>query len=354
MEIILSKKKIQLDQSQHEVFLYLTDLCKKINKSLKKNPIRIIIKSWFLDSKSIQNLYIYGKVGRGKSMLMKNFFDNISTPKKSYFHFNSFMQALHRELHKLRKLSLKKNQSLVFLATKNIVKQNKIICLDEMQVEDVADAMILQEVFSYFIQFNIAIITTSNLQPTCLYENGLQRGLFLKFINKILLPNFIVMNLDSKTDYRGEFLESKQHYFYPNNSTNKNTILDILLKKSGGSNLKSKEIEILGRKLLIKNSYDNIAIFDFAELCINSLGVADFLAICQNFVTIFLLNIPILKPEDRNEAKRLIWFIDEVYENKVELFILANSKPEEIYVQGIGANAFKRTTSRLNKISSNS
>ena len=103
MEIIISKKKIQLDQSQYKIFWHLANLCKQINKSLKRNPIRLAIKNWFLGSGPIQNLYIYGKVGRGKSMLMRNFFDNISTSKKSYFHFNSFMQALHKELHKLRK-----------------------------------------------------------------------------------------------------------------------------------------------------------------------------------------------------------------------------------------------------------
>ena len=351
MEIISANQTIILDQAQIRVFNHLVNLQKQITKSLRKNPTRLAIRNWFLDQKPIKSIYIYGKVGRGKSMLMRHFFDNLPISKKSYFHFNLFMQELHKELHKLRKSPPIKNQNLVFLATKNIVGKSKVVCLDEMQVEDVADAMILQEVFSYFIKNNIAIITTSNLHPTNLYENGLQRDLFLKFINEVLLPNFVVLNLDANIDYRSQFIASKQHYFYPNNPENKKTILDILLQISNNNKMQTKEIEVLGRKLLIKNSYKNIALFDFTELCVDNLGVADFQAICQNFSIIFLLNVPILKAEDRNEAKRLIWFVDEVYENKIKCFVLADSRPEEIYVKGIGTKAFKRTASRLNEIS---
>jgi len=354
MEIKIADHKIKLDSNQHSVFKHLAHLQKQIFKLSKKNSTRLAIKNLFTDQKPIKSLYIYGKVGRGKSMLMRYFFENLPLQNKTYFHFNNFMQEVHKELHKLRVVSRKSlvvsGAELIFLATRKIIGNAKVVCFDEMQVEDVADAMILQGVFSYFVENNIAVVTTSNCHPLGLYENGLQRDLFLKFVDKVLLQNFLVLNLDGKVDYRGKFIASKQHYFYPNNSENKKEILNLLLQITENQTPKIREIEILGRKLLVKNSYKKIALFDFKELCEADLGVSDYQAICREFSMIFLLNVPILKTEDRNEAKRLIWFIDEVYESKVELLVLAQTKPEEIYVKGIGAKAFKRTASRLSEL----
>jgi cell division protein ZapE len=350
MEIKVFNQKIKLDSAQNSVFKHLSHLAKQITKISKKNPTRLAIKNLFFNQEPIKNLYIYGKVGRGKSMLMRHFFENLPTTNKIYFHFNSFMQEVHKNLHKLRVFSRKSGDELMFLATKQVIGNAKVICFDEMQVEDVADAMILQGVFNYFIVNKIVVVTTSNCHPLELYENGLQRELFLKFVNEVLLNNFLVLNLDGKIDYRSQFIDSKQHYFYPNNSENKKTILNLLLQVTENKPPQTKEIEVLGRRLLIKNTYKNIAFFDFKELCEADLGVADYQAIVKEFSLIFLLNVPILKPEDRNEAKRLIWFIDEVYEAKTKLLVLAQSKPEEIYVKGIGEKAFKRTASRLNEL----
>lgn len=351
MQIKVVDKKILLDEAQKIVAHHLVHLQKQLIKLFKKNQARLAVKSFFSKHSSIKSLYIYGKVGRGKSMLMRHFFENLPTHKKTYFHFNNFMQEIHKELHKLRKTKAKKNHDLISLATKKIIGTAKVLCFDEMQVEDVADAMILQGVFNYFIKNKIAVITTSNCPPLELYENGLQRDLFLKsFVKENLLKNFLVLNLDGKIDYRGQFVNSKQHYFYPADAKNKKEILDIFTKTIDQNQPHSREIELLNRKILVKNSYKNIALFDFQELCGADLGVADYQAICQEFSLIFLLNVPILKPEDRNEAKRLIWFVDEVYEKRISLVVLAAGKPEEIYVKGIGAKAFKRTASRLSEI----
>jgi cell division protein ZapE len=364
MQITAGDKTIKLDPSQNSVFKHLAHLQKQIVKLSQKNPTRLALKGLFVAQKPIQSLYIYGKVGRGKSMLMRNFFEHLPISNKIYFHFNSFMQEVHKELHKLRKHSAAVIpapnrvegkapagiQNLIFIATRNVVGKSKVVCFDEMQVEDVADAMILQGVFSYFVENQIAVVTTSNCHPLELYENGLQRDLFLKFVDEVLLKNFLVLNLDGKVDYRGQFIASKQHYFYPDNAENKKAILDLLLQVTENKTPCPQEIELLGRKLLVKNSYKNIALFDFKELCGADLGVADYQAICREFSLIFLLNVPVLKAEDRNEAKRLIWFIDEIYENKVGLLVLASCKPEEIYIKGIGAKAFKRTASRLSEL----
>ncbi len=354
MTIKVKGKKITLDHNQLIVFHHLSHLQKHITKLLRKNQTRLAIKALFTNQNPVKSLYVYGKVGRGKSMLMRNFFENLETNKKAYFHFNNFMQEIHKELHKLRKLSTKQGfdatQNLIFSATKKVIGNVKVLCFDEMQVEDVADAMILQGVFNYFVQNQIIVVTTSNCHPLELYENGLQRELFLKFVNDVLLKNFLVLNLDSEIDYRSRFVHSKQHYFYPNNAENKKGILNIWENLLEKNQPESREIEVLGRKILVKKTYKNIALFDFKDLCMEDLGVADYGAITDEFKTIFVLNIPILKPEDRNEAKRLIWFVDEAYERKIDLIVLAEAKPEELYVKGIGAKAFKRTASRLNEI----
>jgi cell division protein ZapE len=297
-------------------------------------------------------------------MLMRHFFENLPVSDKIYFHFNSFMQEVHKELHILRQSNSNKSH-LVGRAAKKIIGGAKVLCFDEMQVEDVADAMILQAVFNYFAENKIIVILTSNCHPLDLYENGLQRDLFLKFVNQTLLQNFLVLSLDGKIDYRSQFLGSKKHYFYPNNSKNKKEVLDIWLKITENETpvpreikareikareIKAREIKVLGRKLIVKNAYKNIALFDFKELCEADLSVADYCAICKEFSLIFLLNVPILEAQDRNEAKRLIWFIDEVYEKQIQLVVLAQSKPEEIYIKGVGAKAFKRAASRLNEI----
>lgn len=349
MKLEISGKKITLDKAQIEVLKHLNDLQKQIADSLKHKKKGFFAK-FFSKESPIKNLYIYGKVGRGKSMLCKYFLENLKTDKKAYFHFNAFMQKIHKELHKLRKEHHHKSSNLVFAATKKVIGDVKVLCFDEMQVEDVADAMILKEVFSYFISHKIAIVTTSNLHPLDLYQNGLQRDLFLKFVKEVLLPNFSVLNLDGKVDYRGKFIDSKRHYFYPINPENKKEIDNIWESLIGDDEIKSKEIETLGRKILVKKSCKNIAFFDFKELCEHDLGIADYAAITAEFSTIFLVNVPILEPEDRNEAKRLIWFVDEAYEKKVKLVILAQTPPEEIYSYGTGHEAFRRTASRLNEL----
>ncbi|MCE3255386.1 MAG: family ATPase [Rickettsiaceae bacterium] len=349
MHIEIGDKKVILDSAQLEVFHHLSHLQKQLGKS-GKNSFLSKIKNLFSKPSLPKSLYIYGKVGRGKSMLMRNFFENLPVKKKSYFHFNSFMQEAHKELHKLRQAKSHHDQDLVSLATKKIIGDSKLVCFDEMQVEDVADAMILRSVFSYFLNSKITVVTTSNCHPLELYENGLQRDLFLKFVKEVLLPNFLVLNLDGKIDYRLQFAGLKQHYFYPVNSQNKKEVMAIWEKVTDGAKTQKREIEILGRKILVKKSYKNIALFDFAELCVEDLGVADYQAITKEFSLVFLLNVPVLKPEDRNEAKRLIWLIDEIYEKKVQLIVLAEAAPEKIYEEGIGVKAFKRTVSRLNEL----
>ena len=350
MEIYLANKKIILDQNQQKIFVKLQELAEKFS-SIKK------IQSIQSKSQNPPSLYIHGAPGSGKSMLTNNFFVNLKIKNKIHFHFNDFMQQIHRELHKLRKAAKKnnqdQNQDLINHITKNIIADNCLLYLDEFQVEDVADALILRRIFSYIFKNNIAVVLTSNSHPRDLYPNGLQRDLFLKFIDEVLNKNCQIINLDSGIDYRRQYLQLlKKHYFTPNNAANRREIEIIFEKLIGDHKTEAYEIKIWERKLLLKKTYKTIVYFDFDELCAANHSAADYQAICQKFALIFLIDVPKLEIENRNEAKRLILFVDEIYENKCALLILADGAPEEIYQQGIGAESFKRTASRLNEIMS--
>ncbi|MDA0902271.1 MAG: cell division protein ZapE [Proteobacteria bacterium] len=357
MKITIDNKEVSLDPVQISVLHKLDQISQKLSKYnqnlQQKSALHKLFSRFFKQKhKHIPSLYIHGKVGRGKSMLMTHFFNNLAIENKLYLHFNQFMQKVHKQLHQLRNSDQHNNKDLVEIATKAIIKDNVVLCFDEFQVEDVTDALILRRMFSYIFANNILVIFTSNCHPEELYQNGLQRDLFLKFIHQTLEPNCQIINLDGKQDYRSRYLDAKKHYFFPNNKENKSEILKIFSKITDSNPVYPTEIEVLGRKLMVKNSYKNIALFDFAELCIANLGVADYQAICQKFSVIFLINVPKLTKEDRNEAKRLVLFIDEVYQNKVKLLILADSKVEEIYAEGTGAKVFKRCASRINEITS--
>lgn len=348
----MNSEEITLDNSQAKTLEQLNQLKNFLYpKSSRFNFLKIFKKN----QNNPSSIYIYGQVGRGKSMLMAKFFNSLKIENKLYLHFNSFMQKIHRELHELRKNLHQNQNNIIEVATNNIIGDTKILCLDEFQVEDVTDALILRKIFSYIFSNHILVVFTSNSHPRNLYRNGLQRDSFIKFIDDVLLKNCQVINLDNGVDYRRRYLQLvKKHYFFPIDDKNKKEINEILSKITEYSELQSVEIKVLGRKLLIKNSYKNVAVFDFKELFNENLGVVDYQAICKKFDVIFLLNIPKLTKEDVNEARRLILFIDEVYENKVALLMLSEVAIDDIYSDGIGVEAFKRTASRLNEIISDS
>jgi cell division protein ZapE len=348
-------KEIYLDPSQEECFSTLEDikanfLNKKSNKSLISKIFPVFTSK---DNIYPQGVYLYGKVGRGKSMLVNHFFNNFPNNKKLYLHFNSFMQKVHRQLYKMRKDQVLDSKDLLELVTKNIIKDNQLLCLDEFQVDDVADALILRRIFSYIFSKGIFVIFTSNAKPDNLYKDGLQRDLFLNFINNTLKNHCKILNLDSNTDYREKFLHKvKKHYFYPLNKSNNDKILSLFSHLSQGGKTYQENIKILGRDLLIKKAYENIAIFDFKDLCQDNLGVADYQEICKRYNIIFIINVPSLLKEDRNEAKRFTLLIDEVYENKNILLMSCEVKMDDIYKHGNGSKVFKRTVSRLKEIMS--
>ena len=384
--------KIVLDQHQ----LTIQKALKQLAKNLEENSNNNLVAKIFSSKTKTQSFYIYGDVGRGKSMLMKEFFTSISKTPKLYFHFNGFMRQIHEALRDIRKEDKKFKDELIEAVERIIVcdkhpaqkstapnpsfsrrgeQQNsdlspsllrggwggarhafalkaKLICLDEFQVTDIADAMLLSRIFSYLFSKNTTIIFTSNSKPTNLYKNGLQREIFLEFVKNILLKNCQVLNLNSPTDYRAEYTKNLTKRYFINNQKNRQTIKEIINNLTNSKPPKPTKLNVWGREVIIKKTYNNIAVINFKDLCQANHSASDYQNICQRFSLIFLFNLQKLTPENVSEAKRFMLFIDEIYENKTALIITAKVKIDEIYNQGIGSEAFKRTQSRLQEIKS--
>lgn len=327
---------------------------KKLNQlaqDLENESATSFFKKLISPKNQLKSLYIHGDVGRGKSMLMKSFFKSLTQTPKVYFHFNSFMRAIHEALRDIRKEQKNFRDELIE-AVKRVVKENRAICFDEFQVLDIADAMLLSRIFSYLFAQGVVVVFTSNLEPLELYKNGLQREVFLEFVKNILLKNCEVLFLNSPTDYRSKYVKNLTKRYFISNKKNREEVQKIIEKMTDGAKLKPSKIKVWGREIKIAKTYKKIAVFNFDNLCGVEFGASDFQAICKNFDLIFLLKVPQLMPEDANEARRLMLFIDEAYEKKTALIILAKTKSEQIYENGNGAEAFKRTVSRLNEIKS--
>ncbi len=336
-----------LDQQQIIVQKRLLQLKNSIKQQTNKGFLQKI----FEPKSKIPSLYIHGEVGRGKSMLVKEFFDSVNNVNKAHFHFNSFMRLIHEALRDIRKEPKKFKDELIE-ATKRVVKKNNLIFFDEFQVLDIADAMLLSRIFTYLFNNKIIVVFTSNSQPLELYKNGLQREVFLEFVEQVLLKNCDVLHVNSSIDYRSIYAQKLSKRYFISNKKNRQEIKNIISEMTDKNQLKATKIKVWGRDIKIKKTYKNIAVFNFDDLCKVEFSASDYQAICERFKVIFLLKIPRLLPEDANEARRFILFIDEAYEKKTNLIILAKTLPNKIYESGTGAEAFKRTVSRLNEIKS--
>ena len=340
---------MNLDKHQLLLWQKLIELAKQINKN---KQLSFLDKIMFWQTKKIQNnksFYIYGGPGCGKTTIMKKFYQQLSLPKQ-YHHFHAFMQKVHSNLHQIR---TKKHhqQHAIELTLKNIVGNSQIICFDEFQVVDIADAMLLKKIFSYFFQNNIIAVITSNFHPQDLYQNGLQRQLYLDFIKDIFLPNCLCYQLNSKIDYRELKIGLKKYYFVAN-LKNRAKFQQILLETTSKKTWQIKNINVWQRNIAIKQAYENIACFSFKQLCHKQFSADDYRAICQNFDLIFLKTLPYFYESDINVLRRFSLFIDEAYENKVALIILAKTKPDKLCKITNLPQYFARTISRLQEISS--
>ena len=340
---MVNSGEIQPDSAQYLAVEKLQLLANRLANY--KPPRRTDLFSFFTRKQGEvpQGLYVFGGVGRGKTMLMDLFFNTVQFEPKMRVHFHEFMQDIHNAVGEARKTS---NGDPIEDVAQNISKKALLLCFDEFHVTDIADAMILGRLFEFLFEYNVVVVATSNVMPSGLYKDGLNRDYFLPFI-KLLEERMEVLELEAAKDYRSEKLEGEKLYFSPLNSDSEKFIREMFFKLTGQKHGTPCELIVKGRKLYVPEVALGVARFDFSDLCKNPLGAADYLKIAHSFHTIIVENIPVLKPSERNVARRFNTLIDALYDNSVGLIISAEAEPSFIYTEGDDVFLFERTVSRL-------
>lgn len=300
-------------------------------------------------SKPPQGLYIYGGVGRGKSMLMDLFFDQIPLKAKLRVHFHEFMQNVHENIHIWRqayKAGTAKGDEPIGPVARKLLGKNILLCFDEFHVTDITDAMILGRLFDAFYEMGVVIIATSNRHPDDLYENGLNRQLFVPFIER-LKDNMEVLVLDGAHDYRLERISGGDVFHSPLGKKADKAMQASWERLTNQKTGTPEHLQMKGRELFVPQSAMGVARFDFKDICDKALGPADYLRIAHHYHTVMIDNIPTLTSAERNQAKRFVTLIDALYESKVKLIVSSAGEAENIYQEGDGKFEFERTVSRL-------
>ncbi len=304
-----------------------------------------------------RGLYMWGGVGRGKSMLMDMFFEHaqVEEADKKHVHFHAFLQEVHRRVHAFREAQkagkMAESKDPLLALSKVIVDQAWLLCFDEFHVTDIADAMILGRLFESLFDQGVVVVATSNRHPKDLYKDGLQRDRFLPFID-IFLDKMAVMELDSDTDYRLDRLRDLDAFLSPLGADTEAQLEASFISLTRGERARAVTLNVNGRELNVPKVADGVAYTSFKELCEQPLGPGDFLEIAGKFHTLMMSGIPKLGPEKRNEAKRFVTLIDALYEAKVKFICTAAASPTELYTEGDGAFEFERTVSRLMEMQS--
>jgi cell division protein ZapE len=305
------------------------------------------LNQWFGGStEAPRGLYIHGGVGRGKTMLMDLFFETVTFTPKRRLHFHEFMAETHDLINESR--NAVEGDPIPYVAA-SIARKAQLLCFDELHVTDIADAMILGRLFKKLFEANVIIVATSNVMPQDLYKNGLQRRSFLEAIG-LIEQQMQVIELTAAKDYRLDKLAGQPLYFTPVDATSHVSLRAAFQRLTGAATGKSTVLEIKGRQLRINEAAAGVACVTFAELCEQPLGALDYLAIANNFHTVIMDGIPVLRPDQRNAARRFINLIDTLYDGRVCLIASAAAEPHELYATGDGAFLFERTASRLTEM----
>ncbi len=301
-----------------------------------------------------RGIYMWGGVGRGKSMLMDLAFDSIDFSPKRRIHFHEFMLDVHERLRVER---AKESGDPVPPVAAPLAAEAKLLCFDEMVINNTADAMILSRLFSHLLEAGVTVITTSNRPPDDLYKHGLNRELFLPFI-ALIKERLDVVGLNGPTDYRLQRLGGMPTWHVPNGPKATEDLREAFFRLTDypvedAAHVPTCDLNVPGGRILhVPKALKGVAVFSFKRLCGEARGASDYLTIARNFHTVILVGIPRLGPENRNEAARFVTLIDALYEHKVKLLGAADAEPADLYTAGDGAFEFERTASRLMEMQS--
>src|ERR1700722_2995903 len=305
-----------------------------------------------------RGLYMHGEGGRGKTMLMDLFFQHSPVTHKRRAHFHEFMAEVHERIYGYRQNIARGelgDADVIGLTAAAIFDEAWLLCFDEFHVTDIADAMILGRLFSKLFELGTVVVATSNVAPADLYKGGLNRALFLPFIAQIS-EHMDVLRLDARTDFRLEKLAGVKMWLVPADAAADAALGQAWVRMTGNAPCKPRDISIKGRVLRVPCSADGVARFSFADICEQPLAASDYLRLARDYHTILIDHIPVMDYAERNAAKRFISLIDTLYDNAVKLLASAQADPVSLYVatEGNEANEFKRTSSRLIEMSSES
>lgn len=304
-----------------------------------------------------KGLYMWGGVGRGKSMLMDWFFEAAPIKAKKRVHFHEFMMDVHGRINDWRKLDKAARKTSpdyvrsagddpIAPAAKAIAREAALLCFDEFHVTDITDAMILSRLFEALWARGVIVVATSNRPPEGLYKNGLNRPLFEPFI-EMMPTHLIIHEFAGATDHRLRQLTAAPVYYTPLGEAADAGIEAAWKRLIGGAEPHPTTLKVQGRELLLRRTAAGTARTSFTRLCSDTLGAADYLRLSHAFQTLILENVPQMGPENRNEAKRFVTLIDALYETRTKLVMSAAVEPSELYKDGTGAFEFERTASRL-------
>ena len=293
-----------------------------------------------------KGLYIFGAVGRGKTMLMDLFSGAVTVKPKRRTHFHEFMAEVHARLTVARR---QPKQDAIVAVARAIAAEARLLCLDELFVIDIADATILSRLFATLFAEGTIVVVTSNAHPRDLYKDGRNRDLFLPFI-ALVEQNMELLQLEAARDFRLSQIGNSQLYFSPLGPAAAAAMDDLWRKLTLGEPCHREDLTVLGRELSVPRASFGAARFSFADLCERPLGASDYLALGRHYHTIFVDNIPVMDRDNRNEARRFITFIDTIYDQHTGFIASAAAEPGQLYRAGDGAEHFERTASRLQEM----
>ena len=297
-------------------------------------------------------LYIHGAVGRGKSMLMDLFADGAGVERKRRTHFHEFMQDAHDLIHDWRQGNRRGGDTEPIRPTAaHLAERHWLLCFDEFEVRDIADAMIVARLFEAMFACGVVVVATSNRHPDDLYRHGLQRDRFLPFI-EILKARMEIVHLDDGLDYRLDRLRNMAVYHVPSGPASEPALDQAFEALTDGRSGQPERIAYRGRDIIVPEACGPVARFAFADLCETPMGPGDFLAIARRYRSVIISGIPLLGVERRDAARRFITMIDTFYDNHVHVVLSADGPPQSLYDGNDWGFEFERTVSRLMEMQS--